>query len=207
MPKSVQSVKFMDSPDSRFLVAQASSLCSFSSFVHLLFGGCLTLLVLSGCGHRSQISGTINTTDFVIPAGDVVTATADTTINASHKIEIDGTLYVVPGANVEFESPSVNVTGKVQNLAMHAGWWQRTRSVLNRIPPTIMASIDRMLGRQPKYLARGGSVDCLSPPVAAAPSPASNAPGQALHRPGWRWRKPQSEAPAGEARSTGPVPN
>jgi hypothetical protein len=131
MAKSV-TPESMDFPDSQFRVSAASGRCFSCALTSLgLGGGLLLLLILSGCGLRTEISGTINNTDFVIPAGEVVTAVADTTINASRKIEIDGTLYLVPGANVEFESPSVNVTGKVQNLAMHAGWWQRTRSDLN----------------------------------------------------------------------------
>ena len=177
----------MDSPDSQLPAARGSSPRS-RSLASLCLGGCFVLLIFSGCGRRSEISGAINTTDFVIPAGDVVTAVADTTINASRKIQIDGTLYLVPGANVEFESPSVTVTGRVQNLAMHAGWWQQTRSVLNTIPSKIETRIDRMLGRKPKYLARG-SVDCLSPQPANTSQPGSNSPGQGLRRPGWRWRK------------------
>src|SRR5215469_16564614 len=115
----------MNSPGSQFPVAQASSPCPRSSLVSLCLGGGLILLVFTGCGRRSEIAGPINTTDFVIPAGEVVIAVADTTISASRKIQIDGTLYLAPGANVEFESPSVNVTGRVQSLAMRAGWWQR----------------------------------------------------------------------------------
>jgi len=184
MAKSVKSAKSMDSPGS-------PSLCSRSSLVFLSLGGCLLLLIFSGCGHRAEISGAINTTDFMIPSGDVITAVADTTISASRKIQIDGTLYLAPGANVTFVSPSVTVTGRVQNLAMHAGWWPRTRSILNSIPSTIATRIDRMLGRQPKYLARG-SVDCLSPQSAAVPPLNSNSPGKGPRRPGWRRRQPPS---------------
>ncbi len=190
MAKSVKAANSMDSPASQFPVAQASSLASRSSLMSLCLGACFVLLVFSGCGHRSEISGAINTTDFVIPSGDVVVAVADTTINASRKIQIDGTLYLAPSANVEFESPSVNVTGKVQNLAMYAGWWQRTRSVLNRTPSIVTTGIDRMLGRQPKYLARG-SADCLSPQSATAPPPQPKSPGKGPRRPGWRWRQRQ----------------
>ena len=75
----------MNSPGSQFPVAQASSPCPRSSLVSLCLGGGLILLVFTGCGRRSEIAGPINTTDFVIPAGEVVTAVADTTISASRK--------------------------------------------------------------------------------------------------------------------------
>ena len=88
MAKSVKAANSMDSPASQFPVAQASSLASRSSLISLCLGACFVLLVLSGCGHSSEISGAINTTDFVIPSGDVVVAVADTTTNASRKIQI-----------------------------------------------------------------------------------------------------------------------
>jgi hypothetical protein len=122
----------------------------------------LFLLTLTSCGRRAQIAGPIDTTDFVIPKGKVVTATADTTINASRKIEIDGTLYVASGVNVTFESPSVNVPGTVQNLAMRVSWWERAEFTLVRIPTIVTARIDQIWGRQPRYLDRG-SLDCFSP--------------------------------------------
>jgi hypothetical protein len=83
--KYVEAAQSMDSPGSQFLVARASSLSSRPALVSFNLCGCLLLLILSGCGHRAVISGAINTTDFVIPAGDVVTAVADTTINARAK--------------------------------------------------------------------------------------------------------------------------
>ena len=124
------------------------------------------IVLMSACGHR-EVTGTINTTDFVIPAGEVVTAVGDVTINASRKIEIDGTLYIAPGATVTFQSPSVNVPGSVQHSQMHVGWWRRSMFFLNRVPDAVVARVDRMLGRTPNYWNRG-SLDCFSPQGRAA---------------------------------------
>ncbi len=118
--------------------------------------------MLAACGHSREISGAINTTDFVIPSGEVDTAIGDVTIIASRKIEIDGTLYVVPWANVTFQSPDVNVPGSVQNLATRVGWWRRAAFVARSIPRQLSDRLDRMLGRTPNYWARG-PLDCFSP--------------------------------------------
>jgi hypothetical protein len=125
------------------------------------------LAAIAACGHTPQISGAIDTTDYEIPSGQVITAIGDVTINASRKIEIDGVLYVAPGATVTFKSPSVNVTGTVQNLAMRVGWWRRSEFLFNRIPDAIVARVDRMLGRTPRYWNRG-ALDCFSPNGRAA---------------------------------------
>jgi hypothetical protein len=45
-----------------------------------------------GCAHKSQIAGTSNTKDLVIPAGEVVIAVDNVTINASHMVKVDGAL-------------------------------------------------------------------------------------------------------------------
>ena len=125
------------------------------------------LATIAACGHKAQITGAINTTNYVIPSGEVITAIGDVTINASRKIEIDGVLYVAPGATVTFEAPSVNIPGRVQNLAMHVGWWSRSEFLFNRIPDAIVARVDRMLGRTPRYWNRG-ALDCFSPGGRAA---------------------------------------
>ena len=134
----------------------------------------LALFGLTNCGHRADIAGPIDTTDFVIPAGATVTATADTTINASNKIQIDGTLYIAPGANVTFKSPSVTINGTVQNLATRVTWWGRTAFTMRRLPDLITARVDRLLGREPAYLDRG-PLDCFSPQSRIAP-PKPNPP-------------------------------
>jgi hypothetical protein len=135
------------------------------------------LVAIAACGHETQISGAIDTTDYEIPSGQVVTAIGDVTINASRKIEIDGVLYVAPGATVTFKSPSVNVPGSVQNLAMHVGWWRRSEFLFNRIPDAIVARLNRMLGRTPRYWNRG-ALDCFSPTGRAASL--STTPGKAV---------------------------
>jgi len=149
----------------------ARSFFPSSPLVSWYLGGCwfALLLTIAACGRRADIAGPIETTDFVIPADETVTATADTTINASNKIEIDGTLYIAPGANVIFKSPSVNINGTVQNLSTHVSWWRRTAFTLRRLPALITASIDRLLGRQPRYLNRG-PFDCFGPTSRSAPS-------------------------------------
>jgi hypothetical protein len=124
------------------------------------FAGCL---MLAACGRGHEIAGAIDTTDFVIPSGEVVTATGDLTITASRKIEIDGTLYVVPGANVTFQSPDVSVTGSVQNLATRVGWWRRAGLVAKITTREIGYQLDRMLGRTPNYWAARGTLDCSIP--------------------------------------------
>lgn len=102
-----------------------------------------------GCTHKSQIAGTINTKDFVIPAGEVVIAVTNVTINASHMVKIDGALYVVPGANVVFRSPSIDVSGIVQNMSAHVDWWSHTQFVLRMIPREISDRLYGLLGRTP----------------------------------------------------------
>jgi hypothetical protein len=125
------------------------------------------LVTIAACGHQTQISGAIDTTDYEIPSGQVITAIGDVTINASRKIEIDGVLYVAPGSTVTFKSPSVNISGTVQNPAMHVGWWRRSEFLFNRIPDAIVARVNRMLGRTPRYWNRG-ALDCFSPSGRAA---------------------------------------
>jgi hypothetical protein len=119
-------------------------------------------VTLAACKHKMQISGVIDTIDYQIPSGQVITAIGDVTINASHKIEIDGVLYVAPGATVTFKAPSVNIPGTVQNLAMHVSWWRQSVFLLDRIPESIVARVDRVLGRTPRYWNRG-TLDCFSP--------------------------------------------
>jgi len=133
---------------------------------HLL-AGLVLLAMIAGCGHRAQIAGAINTTDYVIPPGDVVTAVGDVTINASRKIEIDGDLYIAPGATVTFKSPTVNIPGRARNLGMQIGWWRRTEFLVNRIPQAAEGAINRVLGRTPKYWNRE-ALDCFKPAGRAA---------------------------------------
>ena len=156
-------------------VAQSSSLWfCVPSLVYWCLAACFFILVIalnSGCNRSSEIAGPIDTTDFVIPAGETVTATAETIITATNKIEIDGTLYVAPGANVTFKSPSVNINGTVQNLSTYVSWWRRTQFTMRRLPDLVTARIDRLLGRQPRYLNRG-PLDCFSPASrTASPKP------------------------------------
>jgi hypothetical protein len=82
------------------------------------------LSALVGCTRRTELAGTLNVRDFVVAPGQTFTATSDLTINASHRIEIDGTLWVVPGANLVFNSPLVQINGRVKNLAHEASWWR-----------------------------------------------------------------------------------
>ena len=122
----------------------------------------LLIAFTTGCAHKSQIAGTINTKDFVIPAGEVVIAVNNVTINASHMVKVDGALYVVPGASVVFKSPSIDVSGIVQNMSAHASWWRRTQFVMRTIPQDISRRVDRLLGRTPNYWNRE-RLDCFSP--------------------------------------------
>lgn len=123
----------------------------------------LWLIVFTvGCAHKSQIAGTINTKDFVIPAGEVVIAVDNVTINASHMVKVDGALYVASGASVVFRSPSIDVPGIVQNMSAHVSWWRRTEFVIRMIPQDISQLADRLWGRTPDYWNRG-RLDCISP--------------------------------------------
>jgi hypothetical protein len=97
----------------------------------------------------------------VIPPGHVVTAVGDVTINASRKIEIDGDLYIAPGATVTFKSPSVNIPGRAQNLGMQVGWWRRTEFLFNRIPNAAEGAVNRVLGRTPRYWNREARIRTL----------------------------------------------
>ena len=161
--------KAADTPDLSFprvcFVRRARNPGSLFAFVSWCLGGyflLLILVVMSGCDRHAEIAGPIDTANFVIPADEVVTATADTTINASNKIEIDGTLYLAPGANVTFQSPSVNINGRVQDLSMHVTWWRRIAFTIRRFPAKVGARIDRILGREPRYMDRG-AFDCFGP--------------------------------------------
>jgi hypothetical protein len=77
----------------------------------------LLILILMPGGKKShEIQGLIVTRDFVIPAGQSVTAVRDTMILASRRIQIYGTLFVSPGMKVSFRSPTVNVQGKIEHI-------------------------------------------------------------------------------------------
>jgi hypothetical protein len=71
-------------------------------------------------------------------------------------------LYVVPGASVVFNSPSIDVSGIVQNLSAHVTWWGHTQFVMRMIPGEISQRMDRLLGRTPNYWNRA-RLDCVSP--------------------------------------------
>ena len=152
-----------------------------------VFAAPMLLAALYGCAPKPSITGTVNTTDYVIAAGQVVTAVGDVTIIASHRIDIYGVLEVAHGATIRFKSPTVNISGEVQYQDRHVGWWLRSKFLLNRIPETARARLDRILGRTPNYWARGG-LDCFNPGGRAAAL--STAPGgQGRREPGWRWKK------------------
>jgi|GEM_PF-3297975 len=137
--------------------------------------GLTMIALLAEWGHRARLQGTVTTTDYVIPADEVVTVVGDVTINASRRIEIDGTLYLAPGATVTFQSPSVNVRGSVERIEMHVGWWRRATFAARHLLAAAMARMNRMLGRTPNYWARG-PLGCFGPqPAAAAPTSSSAA--------------------------------
>ena len=71
-------------------------------------------------------------------------------------------MYVVPGASVVFRSPSIDVSGIVQNMSVHVSWWGHTQLVLRNIPGEISQRLDRLLGRTPNYWNRA-RLDCLTP--------------------------------------------
>jgi hypothetical protein len=77
-------------------------------------------------------------------------------------VKVDGALYVVPGASVVFKSPSIDVSGIVQNMSAHASWWRRTQFVMRTIPQDITQRMDRLFGRTPNYWNRD-RLDCFSP--------------------------------------------
>jgi hypothetical protein len=76
----------------------------------------MVTLFAGGARKSPEIKGLIMTRDFVIPAGQSVTAVQDTMILASRKIEIYGTLFVSPGMNVTFRSPTVDIQGNIQHI-------------------------------------------------------------------------------------------
>ncbi len=152
-----------------------------------VFAAPMLLAALPGCAPKPRIAGTINTTDYVIAAGQVVTAVGDVTIIATHRIEIHGVLEVAHGATVRFKSPTVNIPGRLQYQDRYVGWWLRSKFLLNRVPEMVTARLDRMLGRTPHYWARG-VLDCFNPASrAAALSAAPTRRGP--RRPGWRWKR------------------
>ena len=76
----------------------------------------MVTLLAGGARKRPEIKGLIMTRDFVIPAGQSVTVVQDTIILASRKIEIYGTVFVNPGMNVSFRSPTVHIEGEIQHI-------------------------------------------------------------------------------------------
>ena len=101
----------------------------------------LTLLIV-GCGRDPEIGGVISTKLFRIPAGSTMIATRDLTIRAQ-RIVIDGSLYTTPNVNLIFQSPSIEISGRVQDLSHQVGFWRQLRlslsfariSVANRLWP------------------------------------------------------------------------
>ena len=153
----------------------------------VVFAAPILLATLPGCAPKPRIAGTINTTDYVIGAGQVVTAVGDVTIIASHRIDIYGVLEVAHGATVRFKSPTVNIPGTLQYQDMYVGWWLRSKFLLNRVPEMVTARLDRMLGRTPHYWARG-VLDCFNPVGRAAALSAAPI-GKGPRKPGWRWKR------------------
>ncbi len=166
-----------------------------------VFAAPMLLAALTGCAPKPRIAGTVNTTDYVIAPGQVVTAVGDVTIIASHRIEIDGLLKVAHGATVRFKSPTVNIPGTLQFQDTYVGWWLRSKFLLNRLPEMATARLDRMLGRTPNYWARGG-LDCFNPVGRAA---ALSAPptGKGPRTPGWRWKRKLNASVEGGSLSGG----
>src|SRR5258708_158554 len=74
------------------------------------FSALALLLIAFGCHKKStttglegpNLSGTFNVAEFILPAGTTKTITGPLTVNASGKIQIDGTLQVQSGANFAF---------------------------------------------------------------------------------------------------------
>src|SRR5580704_3487040 len=77
----------------------------------VFFAAPILLAALPGCAPtpKPRIAGTVNTTDYVIAAGQVVTAVCDVSIIASHRIVIYGVLEVAHDAIVRVTSPTVNI--------------------------------------------------------------------------------------------------
>lgn len=90
----------------------------------------IVILMPGGAKKSHEIQGLIVTRDFVIPAGQSVTAVQDTMILASRRIQIYGTLFVRPGMKVSFRSPTVNVQGKIEHIP----------SLVNRLQIAMMSA-------------------------------------------------------------------
>lgn len=161
----------------------------------------MLLAALPGCAPKPRIAGTINTTDYVIAPGQVVTAVGDVTIIATHRIEIYGVLEVAHGARVRFKSPTVTIPGRLQYQDKYVGWRLRSKFLLNRVPEMVTARLDRMLGRTPNYWARGG-LDCFSPVGRAAALSAAPG-GKGPRTPGWRWKRKLNASVEGGSLSGG----
>ena len=76
----------------------------------------IVTLMPGGAKESHEIQGLIVARDFIIPAGQSVTAVRDTMILASRRIQIYGTLFVRPGMKVSFRSPTVNVQGNIEHI-------------------------------------------------------------------------------------------
>ncbi|MGO9347047.1 MAG: hypothetical protein ACLPZJ_11775 [Terriglobales bacterium] len=138
----------------------------------------VSIAIAVGCARRQELAGTINADDFVIPAGQTFTAIGDLTINGTHRIQIDGSLYAVPGANLEFNSPIVKINGRVQNLAQHVSWWrERLISLRSAKFYSWLQRLDPFY-RPPRYWPGRKILDCFGFSAAAStpPDPSPNRP-------------------------------
>jgi len=138
----------------------------------------VSIAIAVGCARRQELAGTVNADDFVIPAGQIFTAIGDLTINATHRIQIDGTLYAVPGANLVFNSSIVQINGRVQNLAQHVSWW-RERLISLR-PAKFYSAVQQLdpFYRPPRYWPGRRILDCFgfSAPASTLPESSPNRP-------------------------------
>jgi len=91
-----------------------------------------------------------------------MTAQGDVTIEASHEIQIAGTLYEDGTGNVVFRSPVVTISGQVRKLSTRVGWWRQARFSASTMPARIRHALAVRLGLTPKYWPRG-QLDCFSP--------------------------------------------
>lgn len=136
----------------------------------------ISVAVAAGCSRRGEIAGTVNTKDFVIPAGQTLVATSDLTINATRRIQIDGTLYAAPGANLEFNSPIVRISGRVQNLNQRVSWWRERMISLKMSDPYAWLRRLNPFSQAPRYWPGRKVLDCFGGAAPSEPNPSQQPP-------------------------------
>lgn len=116
----------------------------------------------SGVGGGSSLSGTENVKSFVIPAGQTVTVSGDTTVNATQNIEIDGTLQIPEGVNVSLMTTGPLVVKGSIVEAPTSQEVQKTQLAKRGSPPPLLTLCGNTVSLGNVASAKGTGIDVVS---------------------------------------------